>query len=282
MLGDPFELYYYSDPKLKEVSQHSHDHFEFYLFLEGDVEMQIGSACRILNPGDVIILPPGIFHHAFSCGEGKPYRRFVLWLGNELLDELFKESDSYRDLFDRSLEGHYYHHLEAGHFQEIQTKAITILEELHSDHFGKETFLKLYLSDLILSLTRYSYESEQLMLSSSDGTFHELLSYIDAHLSEELTLDGIAAHFYVSKSHIIHLFKAEMGLSLHQYVIKKRLGKCRDAIISGRSISETFLSYGFNDYSNFFKAFKKEFGISPREYRDMHLPVTRRQFILPS
>ncbi len=271
MLNDSFELFYYSDAVLKEVAQHSHDYYEFYLFLEGDVEMQIEKACRILTPGDIVVLPPSVRHHAFSCGEGKPYRRFVFWLSKKYVKRLISESSDYNYLIDKAHEGHYYHHLEASHFQEIQAKAIRVIEEVHGNRYGKETFLHLYVSDLTLSLTSYLYDSEQLRIPvRKDTEFHEILSFIEAHISEELSLERLSNEFFVSKSHIVHTFKKEFGLSIHQYILKKRLAKCSDAILSGQSISETFITYGFHDYSNFYKAFKKEFGYSPREYQEMH------------
>ncbi|MBO5144050.1 MAG: AraC family transcriptional regulator [Lachnospiraceae bacterium] len=49
----------------------------------------------------------------------------------------------------------------------------------------------------------------------------------------------------------------------------KRLQACRSAILSGASITYIYELYGFRDYSAFFRAFKKEYGISPKEYRDI-------------
>ena len=118
-------------------------------------------------------MPPSIRHHAFSCGEGKPYRRFVFWLSKKYVKRLILESSDYNYLIDKAHEGHYYHHLEASHFQEIQAKAIRVIEEVHGNRYGKETFLHLYVSDLTLSLTSYLYDSEQLRIPvRKDTEFH--------------------------------------------------------------------------------------------------------------
>ena len=74
------------------------------------------------------------------------------------------------------------------------------------------------------------------------------------------------------KNYIIHLFQDLIGLSPHQYITKQRLNRCADAIRSGTSISEAYLSCGFHDYSGFYRAFVKEYGESPRSYQKSHLP----------
>ncbi len=47
------------------------------------------------------------------------------------------------------------------------------------------------------------------------------MDYIEEHLDEELTLEKLAGEFFVSKYYIAHIFKENIGLSIHQYIMKK-------------------------------------------------------------
>lgn len=65
---------------------------------------------------------------------------------------------------------------------------------------------------------------------------------------------------------LMHKFKQETGSTIYDYVIKKRLAMAKILIRKGMPISQIYQECGFNDYSSFERAFKKNIGISPREY----------------
>ena len=76
MLSRDFEIYYYNEPASEKVSIHSHDYYEFYFFLEGDVSIWIEGEQYPLKYGDMVLIPPGIKHMAVVHGNEIPYRRF--------------------------------------------------------------------------------------------------------------------------------------------------------------------------------------------------------------
>lgn len=279
MLSKDFEIYYYSDYHFSGVKNHTHDYYEFYCFLEGDVAMYIDGTPFPLTSGDVILIPPGVPHHAMGLNPEKIYRRFVFWISRDFLELLQASSPCYGYLARQAAEGRrFIYHYDTVSFHSLQAKIFRLIEELHSERFGKNEKVKLCVSELIFYLNRTVYEAEHPDTSHEESSLYEnLIQYIERHLDEDLTLDQLSRAFYVNKYHIAHIFKENLGISIHQYILKKRLSMCRDAILSNASISKVYLLYGFRDYSAFYRAFKKEYGISPKECRELHtLPESAR------
>lgn len=271
MQSKDFEAFYYSDLNFQTLPAHTHDYYEFYLFLEGDLDLEISGHARPLHPGDMVLVPPGVSHHALMHSSDRPYRRFVLWVSQEYAARLLKESPDYVFLMQRAAtSGRCYYHFYEAEFSSIQSRLIRLLEEFHSNRYGRNAAVYLALNDLLLYMNRIIYEREHPVVSGSGDLMQEITLFIDEHLTEDLSLDVLADHVCLSKYYIAHYFKDNLGISIHQYITKKRLQSCSEAIAAGSDITRTFDEYGFRDYSSFYRMFRKEYGMSPREYQEAH------------
>ncbi len=271
MQSKDFEAFYYSDLHFQTLPAHTHDYYEFYLFLEGDLDLEISGHARPLYPGDMVLVPPGVSHHALMHSSERPYRRFVLWVSQEYAARLLKESPDYVFLMQRAAtSGRCYYHFHEAEFSSIQSRLIRLLEEFHSNRYGRNAAVYLALNDLLLYMNRIIYEREHPVVSGSGDLMQEITLFIDEHLTEDLSLDVLANHVCLSKYYIAHYFKDSLGISIHQYITKKRLQSCSEAIAAGSDITRTFDEYGFRDYSSFYRMFRKEYGMSPREYQEAH------------
>ena len=90
MLSQDFELFYYNDKHIIPLKEHSHNYYEFYFFLGGNVSITIKKQEFLLEKGDMILLPPGIKHYITIHDPNVAYQRFVFWITSEFADELQK------------------------------------------------------------------------------------------------------------------------------------------------------------------------------------------------
>ena len=275
MLSQDFELYYYEDRALPKVELHDHNYYEFYFFLEGDVQMQIGDTLYPVRYGDIMLIPPHVSHRPIIRNQEQPYRRFVFWISQDYCNHLLQSSPDYAYIMQYvEIEKKYIFHTDQISFNSIQSKLLRILEEMRSKKFGRDAQISICINDLVLNINRLAYEQNTPKQRHFEyRLYQQLTEYIEEHMDEDLSLETLAAKFYVSKYHIAHVFKDNIGMSIHQYITKKRLNLCRDAISGKMSITDAYQMFGFGDYSSFYRAFKKEYGISPKDYRDMQIDL---------
>ena len=271
MLSKDFELFYYNDIHLGDVKLHSHDYYEFYFFIEGEVDLQIGDSMFPVSPGDIFMLPPHVKHRPCIRNQDKPYRRFVFWISKEYCDYLETLSKDYTYLMNY-VNSHKDYCFQPNQiaYNELQSMFLRLLEELKENRFGKDAQVALWVNELVLYLNRMVYsEHHPVAYSVEHALYQRIALFIEEHLEEDLSLERLSEIFFVSRYHIAHVFKDNLGMSIHQFITKKRLARCKQAILGSSSITEVYEMFGFGDYSSFYRAFKKEYGISPKDFRDM-------------
>ncbi|MFL9990012.1 helix-turn-helix domain-containing protein [Paraburkholderia sediminicola] len=101
--------------------------------------------------------------------------------------------------------------------------------------------------------------------------FQQAKKFIDDHLAHpDISSADVAAALGVSTRYVRDLL-AEGGLSYRQYLLKQRLKRCAldlvDPRLAHRTIAEVAYSWAFSDNTHFSRAFKQEYGMSPRDYR---------------
>lgn len=269
MLENSFELYYYKDYPSKGVSIHTHNFYEFYFFLEGNLEITMDGNVHRIRPGSVLVIPPGVPHCPSFIDAGVPYRRFVLWMHKDYYKKYFSKTEDLDYIFVHSREKlrHPVLRIENVIFNDLQNKLLLIIRERQENRFGSGTQMLLLMTSIMLTLSRCVYEKEHRQAPVTLSFKSKICTYIDEHIRENITLDMLAEAFFLSKYYISHTFTETMGISIHQYIIKRRLEACKNALIGPDSMDKIAADYGFNSYSSFFRYFKKEYGLSPNEYR---------------
>lgn len=117
-------------------------------------------------------------------------------------------------------------------------------------------------------VNHYSIDSS-IALPSLQGferqQFGRVIDYIEAHLTEDISLSDLALVAGLSKFHFSRLFKQTIGLTPHKYLLKRRIEKAARVLKRGHlSIADVAFMFGFTDQSHFTRAFKQVKGVTPR------------------
>ena len=101
-----------------------------------------------------------------------------------------------------------------------------------------------------------------------ERTITGLTRYLQEHLAEEISLNILAEEFHLSPQYISQLFKSEIGVNFLSYLTSIRMEQAKKLLIStSMSIGEISEQSGYSDYRVFTKAFKKNEGCTPSQYR---------------
>lgn len=123
----------------------------------------------------------------------------------------------------------------------------------------------------VLNLNPDSPAPSEPAFSVNRGTLEQIQRYIQNHFEEELSLPRLSDLFKVSQSHLSRSFKKEFGINLTTYINTCRLNAAKEMLDKGeKNITETASLVGYADYAYFSSLFKKQFGVSPREYLKGH------------
>ena len=247
---------------------HSHTFYELlYCINDCGAEYLVGADRYRLQKGDIVFVPPGISHRPLLPeGMQEPYQRYVLWLSREF-------AERFAHIFDIEPEegtngtllrtGDTKWELLGGYFRRGVWEAENQAAGWQAAVLGNTITLLTLMSRSIRERTASLLQAEK------PDLLNEVLNYVELHLNERITLEETAKHFYVSVSTITQLFRQKMGTSFYRCVTQRRLIAAKVRIGNGEALEDVSRAVGFSDYSSFYRAFKKEYGITPRQYTQL-------------
>ncbi|MEG1104447.1 MAG: AraC family transcriptional regulator, partial [Oscillospiraceae bacterium] len=144
-----------------------------------------------------------------------------------------------------------------------------MIDESANEKYGGDLNAVAHLLTLLVFVNRlaeHASAQHHELKDKSAPIITSVLNYINAHYREELTLDDLAARFFISKYHLSHEFNRLVGTSVYRYIIQKRLIIAKQLLSDGLPPTSAYIQCGFGDYANFYRAFKSEYSISPKEF----------------
>ena len=251
------------------VSLHSHDYYELlHCRSTVGVEYLIGSNRYRLQKGDIVLVPPGVSHRPILPEHlTAPYERDVLWISKDFMENLLRMFPD--DTINQR--NHIIPIRTAGTRWEFMGELFRrgVLEE-EEKRPGWDAAVMGNTLTIFANLRRiYIERSAGTMKVEKPELTDRITAYIEKYYATHITIDDLARQFYVSNSTISHLFKQKMGVSVYRYITQRRLIAAKTLIGQKLPMEEIAQQVGFLDYSTFYRAFKQEYGISPRQFAQL-------------
>ena len=261
-LKEDFRLFHINDRTKKEFSYHYHDFHKIIVFISGKVTYHIEGKAYHLKPRDILLVSQGAIHKP-EIDPSIPYERYIFWIRDDLscqeLNTCFQKAN------DRS-----FNLVRADSALQERLKDLLpeIEQTLQNKHFGDTVLRNALFTQFMIYINRIFLKSSTApdqKSYSSDSQVEQLLKYINRNLSENLSIDHLAERFFFSKYHMMRKFKKETGYTIHNYIISKRLLHARSLIAQGTPVMKAAMQSGFQDYTAFVRAYKKQFGTVPTQ-----------------
>ena len=248
------------------VPPHFHNHYEIMYFLEGDAYYMVEGNNYEMNEGDLIITNPRELHCPVFRSK-KPYKRTILTLRPSFLSEFITDKYSpFYALDKRQLGSQNKISSETVKKYKIDEKFSEMEYYITSDKREAELMVKTNLVQLLVTLNNIVLQENP---TGKTSNIDAVIQYINRNLTNKMMLSTLEDEFHLSKYHIAHSFKEKTGLTIMEYITKKRIVMAKEMILDGSSLNEAAERVGFSDYSNFYRSFKKVMGFSPKDLRKL-------------
>jgi AraC-like DNA-binding protein len=247
---------------------HNHPFHELIYILSGQVDFFIAGHVFPVNSGTLMTFPPGVMHGVMVKSDA-PYERYTMHFDERMLSMERRRllmSSMPSDLLGVAAQQQADHAIwrnmeNSGILQLLE--AMEVLRTLEQDKLSE--LMPIYLEAVLAALIpRASRErGDPGKEKRPQGQLEQIVTWVDQHYTESISLDTLADRFYLSKGYLSMLFRQATGSSLKEYVRNRRMAHVQLLLSSGMPISQAASRVGFSDYTTFYRAYVRSFGHAP-------------------
>lgn len=242
------------------AKSHFHDYFEMYYLEAGERYFVVTDQLYDIHPGEFILFPPYVMHHAFGKKD-VPFKRLLLCFQKEEINsiELLKTLEQGAGLYrpEPSIGRAIHHSMEE------------LLEEQENPSEFHDEYMLTILSLILLTVVKKSGR-QPFVKSEKKNLIADVISYIHLHYQEDISLGHLTKVFYVSPYYLCRIFKKYTNRTIVQYINITRIMNAQRMIMETyNNITKISQETGFSNVVHFNRVFKNITGMSPSDYRKM-------------
>ena len=262
-LTEDYRLFHLRTDRGTSPELHYHEFYKVLLLVSGSGYYSVEGRRYAIQPGDVVLVGSHAVHRP-EFEPGMAYERIILYLSPEFLRRYSTADCDLTECF-RGDRGHVLRPGE-GERKKLFSLASSLERELAGEEYGRMILSSALVLRILVRIGR-SLRKQELSapgpVTAENERVRDLLRYLDRHLTEDITIDDLAERFYLSKYHMMRLFREETGQSIYGYLTQQRLIHARALITGGMRSTEAAFRCGFSTYSSFTRAYGKQFGATP-------------------
>lgn len=265
----PFDAIYRKNKINSPVGAHSHDGAELYYTLSDLPDVLIDDRIFAVPAGTLIVIPPfcvhQLYHESYTT-----YERYIVNINASWLKNVFYAQES---PITNLIEGA--EPLLLSPSSELENKWTQNVLQLNNFKTctTPEAFSCLFnLLALLVKIakTHTQNKSGSFYISTGQHRTNEIIAYINNHIYDKLTVNELAAHFYLNPDYLSRIFKKHAHISVSRYISLQKTATAQSLLREGHTVAWVQEKLGYSSYSHFFKSFQKNTGLSPSKYRDRY------------
>lgn len=255
--------------RLYESTPHYHNAHEIHYFLDGDITFFIHDQSYRVKKGDLLFIDTYEIHNPIY--KLYDYEKILIMYRPSFTESSpsFKIPDVFSVLNNKH-DGIRLVSVPPELQKQVESILYDMLQAYSCKSQYKLTYLNLYLSLFLTVLADYLDNAER--VNDQDPLLGKkikgIISYINDNLDSQLSLEGISNYFNMNKYYLCRFFKEHTGLSVIDYVNRKRILTAEKLITQNKhKITDIALMVGFNNLTHFERTFKQYTGSPPRNYK---------------
>lgn len=231
---------------------HCHSEYEIFMFIEGDSKYVVEDKNYSLEPHDVIIIRKHEMHRIYH-NTNKDYNRLSIMVS----PDFFKMNGCKE--YERAFLEERFHSGNKISAETVRKSGLYdafIRLKNYSDNYTKSDapVVRSTLIEILHLINKISiFENSD----ETNSTIKKIINYINNHFTNDITLDFLCKHFFISKYYLCRIFKQNTGLTIQAYIRQKRLLMVSELQKEGKNLTEAAILAGFNNYSAYYRAHLK-------------------------
>lgn len=261
-LLEDFRLFHLRGAQGLKTDYHYHEFCKVLMLVSGSGSYWIEGQRFSLQPGDLVLVGNGCVHRP-EFAPGDPYERIITYISPDFLRQQSAPDCDLLEIFSGK-------HGRVLRPEKGSRRFLSLAEnlerQLSSAEYGWEILSRGLLLQLLVEAGQEMDRGDALRLGPiqpKNDRIQQIMAYIDHHLTEDIRIETIAEEFYLSKFHMMRLFRSVTGSSINEYITRQRLLLARELISKGMSATESCFRAGFGSYSSFTRSYGSYFGTTP-------------------